>query len=58
MRMKVISSGSEDGNCYTLTDSKGDILVLDCGVSEKILKIGIDFQISRVKGILVTHSHL
>jgi phosphoribosyl 1,2-cyclic phosphodiesterase len=57
MVFRCLSSGSEQGNCYTLTDSKGEVLILDCGISEKDVKIGINFQIAKVKGVLVTHIH-
>lgn len=56
MRLKCIGSGS-DGNCYALKDKNGDILLLDCGISEKDIKVGIDFNISKVVGCLVTHAH-
>lgn len=56
MIVKCLGTGS-DGNCYSLTDNDGNILLLDCGISIKDIKIGIDFQISKVVGCLVTHIH-
>lgn len=57
MFMRVISTGSHNGNCYTLTASNGDILLLDLGCdSSKILQ-GIDWKVSNVCGALLTHEH-
>ena len=53
--IKCIGSGSS-GNCWVLDDGK-EILVIDCGVPVKDMKIGIDFQIIRVVGCIVSHSH-
>ncbi len=55
-RIKILSSGSH-GNCYLL-ESNGEILILDCGIPMKDIKIGLDFDLRRVSGVLVTHSHL
>lgn len=56
MILKVLSSGSE-ANCYVLTDSKGEMLILDCGLYfNKILK-GIGFGMQNIKAVCVTHSH-
>lgn len=57
MYAKCLGTGSK-GNSYALVDSENHILLLDCGVSLKEIKIGIDFQVSKIVGCLVTHSHL
>ena len=57
MIAKCIGTGSS-GNCYALIDNDGKILLLDCGVSIKEIKAGIDFQVSNIVGCLITHSHL
>lgn len=57
MYAKCLGTGSK-GNAYALVDSEGHILLLDCGISIKDIKIGIDFQVSKIVGCLVTHSHL
>lgn len=57
MNVKCLGTGSK-GNCYALTDKSGNILLLDCGIPLKEIKIGIDFQVSKIVGCLVTHSHL
>lgn len=55
MKLKVLSSGSI-GNCYLL-ETDAETLVLDCGISFKDIKIGLDFDLSRVVGTLVSHEH-
>lgn len=57
MVMNVVGSGSVHGNCYTLTDSQGSILILDCGVKKDTIFEAIDFNVSKVKGVCVTHHH-
>ena len=55
MKLKCLSSGSE-GNCYFLSDGN-ETLVLDCGISAKEIKKGLNFDLSKVVGAIVTHSH-
>ncbi len=57
MRIKCLGTGSK-GNAYALQDNEGHILLLDCGTNVKEIKIGIDFQVSKIVGCLITHSHL
>lgn len=57
MKIKCLGTGSK-GNCYALVSESGDILLLDCGISIKEIKIGIDFQVSKIVGCVVTHAHL
>ena len=57
MRIKCLGTGSK-GNAYALQDNEGHILLLDCGINVKEIKIGIDFQVSKIVGCLITHSHL
>lgn len=53
--IKCLGSGSK-GNGWILDDGK-EILVIDCGVPVKDMKIAIGFQISRVVGCAVSHGH-
>lgn len=55
MRLTCAGSGS-NGNCYLL-QTDNDILILDAGISIKTVLPIIDFQISKISGILVSHSH-
>lgn len=54
--LKTIATGSS-GNSYALMNDN-EILLLDLGVSEKVIKKAIDFHISDVVGAVVTHAHL
>lgn len=53
---KTIATGSS-GNAYAFMNDK-EILLLDLGVSEKVIKKAIDFRVSDIVGCLVTHKHL
>ena len=58
MLLKVVSTGSQSGNCYALMSDNGEILLLDFGVkSPKALLKGIDYHIADVKAALLTHVH-
>lgn len=56
LMLKTTATGSS-GNCYALMNDN-EILLLDLGVSEKVIKKAIDFRISDIAGCLVTHKHL
>lgn len=54
--LKVLSSGSQTGNCISLDDGN-EILLLDVGIPIKKIKEGINFDVSRLVGAIVTHEH-
>lgn len=54
--LKTIATGSR-GNCYALMNDN-EILLLDLGISAKVIKKAIDFRVSDIAGCLVTHKHL
>ncbi|WP_445453131.1 MBL fold metallo-hydrolase [Flavobacterium sp. 25HG05S-40] len=55
MKLKVISTGSI-GNAYIL--SNGDeALLIEAGVNFKEIKKALDFNVSKVVGCIVSHSH-
>jgi phosphoribosyl 1,2-cyclic phosphodiesterase len=56
INIQVIGSGSK-GNAYLLDDGNTKIL-LECGVTFKELQIATEFQMSKVAGSVLTHSHL
>lgn len=56
MRLHCIATGST-GNCYTLTSDSGETLILDCGISIKEIKKGLDWNIKDVVGTICTHHH-
>lgn len=53
--IKVLASGSS-GNCYII-QAEGEILLLECGINIKDIKHGLDFDLSKVIGCLITHEH-
>lgn len=55
LKLKCLGSGSK-GNCYLL-QSENETLILDCGIAIKDIKKGLNFDISKVVGVLCTHSH-
>ena len=56
MKLKCIATGST-GNCYLLTSSSGETLILDCGIPIKEIKKGLDWKIKDVVGAICTHQH-
>ena len=57
MKLKCIATGST-GNCYTLTSSSRETLILDCGINIKEIKKGLDWNIRGIKGMIISHAHL
>lgn len=56
MKLKVLGSSSS-GNCYLLTSSTGQTLIVEAGIGFNDVRKALDFKISNVKGCLVTHEH-
>lgn len=56
MELKCVSSGS-NGNCYLLQADNGETLIIDCGVAIKDIKKGLNWDLKKVVGVLVTHHH-
>lgn len=57
MKLKCISTGSS-GNCYLLQADSGETLIIDCGISIKEIKKGLDWNIRGIKGVIISHAHL
>jgi len=55
MDIKVLASGSA-GNCYRVSDG-ATILLLDAGISIRLIREGCGYELGRVSGCLITHSH-
>lgn len=53
--IKVIATGSK-GNFY-IVETKDEILLLECGIQIKDIKKALNFDLSKVVGCLLTHSH-
>jgi len=57
MKLKVLGSGSS-GNCYVLESENGEQLIIEAGVNIKEVKQSINFDLTRISGVLVSHRHL
>lgn len=57
MLLKVISTGSQAGNCYALIADNGEILLLDFGCEPNKILRGIGYRVSNVCGALLSHEH-
>lgn len=55
MMLKVLGSSSK-GNCYLL-DNGSECLMIECGVSFIEVKKALNFDISRINGIIISHEH-
>lgn len=53
--IKVLASGSS-GNCYLL-ETENKTLILECGINYKDILKGLDFDLSKVVGCLISHEH-
>ena len=53
--LKCISSGS-NGNCYLL-NCNDEILIIECGCSLKEVKRALNFDLSKIVGCVISHSH-
>lgn len=56
VKLKIINSGS-DGNCYILDDGE-QILIIEAGLPFKQIKEAINYEVSRIVGVLSSHEHL
>lgn len=56
MKLKVLGSSSS-GNCYLL-ENETECLVIECGIKFSEVKKALDFNVSKIVGVLVTHEHL
>lgn len=55
MILKCLGSGSS-GNCYLLS-TETETLILDCGLPIREIKKGLEWDISKVVGVLCSHVH-
>jgi phosphoribosyl 1,2-cyclic phosphodiesterase len=56
MTLHTINTGSE-GNCYILTSSNGESLILEAGMKLSCVKKALNFDISGVIACIVSHRH-
>lgn len=56
MEITAFSSGSK-GNLYRINDGRTSIL-LECGIPFKEIQRNLEFKLSSISGVLVTHEHM
>ena len=56
MTLKCLATGSK-ANCYVLKRDNGEMLILDAGLPINEIKKGIEFDVTNLKGALITHGH-
>ncbi len=56
MKLTVLGSSSS-GNCYVLTSSKGSSLIIEAGLKFSEVKKSLNFSLSNIVGVLVSHEH-
>lgn len=56
MNLKIVNSNSA-GNSYILEASNGEALLIECGLRWPVIKQALNYEISRVSGCVLTHSH-
>lgn len=55
MKLRCLGSGSS-GNCYIL-ENDSEALIIEAGISFMTVKKALDFNISKIVGVVVSHSH-
>lgn len=55
MLLKVVGTGSS-GNCYIL-ENENEALILEAGCRMKSALKTIDYNVSKISGVLITHEH-
>lgn len=55
MKLKILASGSS-GNCYLL-ENETELLILEAGIPFRRIQEGINFNVGKAVGCLVTHEH-
>ena len=56
MELKILGSESS-GNLYLLTSDTGETLILEAGIRVQEVKQALDFDLSNVNGLIVSHLH-
>ena len=56
MKLTVLNSNSR-GNCYVLQNDT-EALIIECGVRLSAVKKALNFNISKIRGVLISHEHL
>jgi len=57
MKLKILGSSSK-ANSYVLRSSKGEVLLLECGKKLLDVKKALNFDLSNIVGMVISHVHL
>lgn len=55
MDLKILGSSSK-GNCY-IFDNGEEALVVECGIPFKRVQQAMNFDLSRIVGVAISHEH-
>ena len=55
MKIEVIASGSS-GNCYKISN-EATTLLIECGIPYKKIQEALNFKVTDIDGVLVSHEH-
>lgn len=56
MKIEVIASGSS-GNCYKISNEDTTLLI-ECGIPYKKIQEALNFKVTDIDGVLVSHEHV
>lgn len=56
IRFQSLASSSS-GNCYHVTDGKSELLI-EAGIRFQDIRKALDFRVSRLAGVLISHEHM
>ena len=56
IRFRSLASSSA-GNCYHVTDGRTELLI-ECGLRFADIRKALDFRVSRLAGVLISHEHM
>lgn len=56
MKIEVIASGSS-GNCYKISN-EDTALLIECGIPYKKIQEALNFKVTDIDGVLVSHEHM
>lgn len=56
MYLKCLGSSSS-GNCYIL-ENENEALIIEAGINLSEVKKALNFNISKIRGVLISHEHL
>jgi len=57
MKLQILGSSSK-GNGYLLTSSGGEVLIIEAGISLIEVKKTLNFNLSKIAGVCISHEHL